>query len=298
MISLALCVLMALLASADPREAGHARRVVSLTPSLTAIVVGLGASESLVGVDDISARQVPELSHLPRVGGLFNPSLEAVVALEPDLVVLVPSVEQRDFRRRLEQLGIPVSVFDNISFDDVLENIDRLGRLLGREVEAAHRLAAIASARGAVAAAVAKRPVPRALIVLQRDPIYLVGAGNFLDEMLTVAGGENLGRAFAEAYPRVASEWLVAAAPDVLIDLSEPEGRASDVLTFWARWPSIPAVRTNRILRLDPKLISLPGPDLDRSLLELAVALHGREILPAIAKAREVAGGPEIESVP
>ena len=83
-----------------------------------------------------------------------------------------------------------------------------------------------------------------------------------------------------------------------MIDLSEPEGRASDALTFWARWPTIPAVRANRILRLDPKLISLPGPDLDRSLLELAVALHGREILPAIAKAREVAGGPEIESVP
>ena len=101
-------------------------RLVSLNPSLTAILVALAADDVLVGVDAYSARQQGAVADLPQVGGLFNPSLEAVVALEPDRVVLVPSVEQKDFRRRLEALGIPVSSFKNQHFAEVLENIARL----------------------------------------------------------------------------------------------------------------------------------------------------------------------------
>ena len=83
------------------RAASGPLRVVSINPSLTAILLALGAGDSLVGIDQVSGSQQPGLAHLPRVGGLFNPSLEAVVALEPDIVIVVPSVEQRDFRGRL-----------------------------------------------------------------------------------------------------------------------------------------------------------------------------------------------------
>src|SRR5262245_26024187 len=86
--------------------AGPARRVVSLTPSLTAIALALGAREQLVGVDDYSARD-PGAAGLPTVGGLYDPSLEAVVALVPDLVMLVPSAEQRGFQERLAAARVP-----------------------------------------------------------------------------------------------------------------------------------------------------------------------------------------------
>src|SRR6185295_6911539 len=79
-----------------------AQRIVSMNPSLTRILVALGAGDALVGVDDFSAKAEPSVAKLPRVGGLYSPSLESVVALRPDLVVIVPSLEQRDFRTRLE----------------------------------------------------------------------------------------------------------------------------------------------------------------------------------------------------
>ena len=82
-----------------------ARRVVSLNPSLTATLVALGAGAQLVGVDDYSARQQSAVRELPAVGGLFTPSLEAILGLAPDLVALVPSAQQRDLRARLEALG-------------------------------------------------------------------------------------------------------------------------------------------------------------------------------------------------
>jgi len=87
--------------SARPESAQRSLRVVSMNPSLTRMLIALGAQQVLVGVDEYSADHEPAVAALPRVGGLFNPSLEAVLALEPDLVVVVPSVQQRDFRARL-----------------------------------------------------------------------------------------------------------------------------------------------------------------------------------------------------
>jgi ABC-type Fe3+-hydroxamate transport system substrate-binding protein len=281
LLALRSCLLAALLLlglAADPAAAEPARptlrRIVSINPSLTSILVALGARDTLVGVDDYSARQSPEVADLPRVGGLFSPSLEAVVALRPDAVVLVPSAEQRDFRDRVEALGIRVHVFQNIHFDEVLENIRRLGELVGREPAARERVAAIERTRAAVARAAAGRPAPRVLLVLQRDPIYVAGRGSFIDEMIETLGARNLGAEFDDPYPRVASEWVVAQGPDVLIDLSPDRGGA---LAYWSRWPSIPAVANGRMLELDAEQISMPGPYLDRSLEVLAGGLYGED---------------------
>ncbi|MGH0036103.1 MAG: ABC transporter substrate-binding protein [Myxococcota bacterium] len=276
-------------AVAEPPAASPIRRVVSLYPSLSAIAVSLGAADRLVGVDDWTARQEPALADRPRVGGLYNPSLEAVVALRPDLVMLVPSAEQSDFRARVEALGIRVEAFENIAFDQVLENIERIGRLLDREAAAGRRIREIERTRARVAAAVAPLAPPRTIVVLQREPLFIAGRGNFIDEMVTAAGGRNLGRPLGEAYPRVSLEWAIEAAPQVILDLGPDPGEAR---AFWGRWPSLPAVRDGRVLTLDASLVSLPGPDLDRSLETLARALHGDRLggaLPAAPTGSEPA---------
>jgi iron complex transport system substrate-binding protein len=258
-------------AAAEPRVA---QRVVSMNPSLTRIVVALGARDALVGVDEFSARAEPAVATLPRVGSLYAPSLEAVVALRPDLVVLVPSVEQRDFRARLEALGIPVAALapDPVRFDDVLATIEELGRRVGREREAQARVAAIRGTRDAVRRATAGRPRPRAVFVLQREPLFVVGRGSFLDEMIALAGAENVGAALPEPWPRASLEWLVAQAPEVVLDSDDD---AAPAATYWARWPSLPAVTQERVVAVDEGAVTLPGPDLDRALLLLARALHG-----------------------
>jgi len=278
---LVLCLLVAGPASAQGRssESSPALRVVSLNPSLTAILVALDARAVLVGVDDFSARQQEAVADLPAVGGLFNPSLESVVALEPDLVVMVPSVEQRDFHARLAELGLPVALFENIRFDQVLENIGRLGRLVGREREAHERIELIRRTQRAAEQVLEARSAPRTLVVLQREPIFVVGSGSFIDELLSNAGARNAASEFADPYPRVASEWLVSAAPDVLIDMSEDPVAAAD---YWSRWPSLPAHVSGRVYQLDPAEVTLPGPYLDRSLQRLVATLHGAEAAVAI----------------
>jgi iron complex transport system substrate-binding protein len=255
-----------------PAESDPARglRIVSMNPSLTSILVSLGAAERLVGVEEHAGRVHPELASVPVVGGLFNPSVEGVVAVEPDLVVLVPSAEQRDFRRRLESFGIEVLALPNISVAEILASIRELGARVGRAETAELRIEEIRASFAVVRAEVAARKGVRTVVVLQRDPLFVVGSGSFIDEMLEAAGATNVAAEFDEPYPRVAVEWLIAAAPDVILDATEDP---PDPATYWKRWPSVPAIASGRAVAL-PLSATYPGPYIDRSLRRVAERIH------------------------
>ena len=274
--AVALPLLFAIAMAANAAAATPARRIVSMNPSLTRILVAIGARDSLVGVDEFSARAEPAVSSLPRVGGLYSPSLESVVALRPDLVVLVPSFEQREFRTRLTQLGLSVQEYDPVHFEQVLETILALGKCVGHEIEAKARVDAIRRTQRAVQRAVADRPPLSAVLVLQREPLFVAGRDSFLDEMLAMAGARNLGAELGETWPRTSVEWLVGVAPGVILDSDSDPAPAA---TFWARWPSIPEVAQRRVVAIDAGDVTLPGPALDRALVKLARALHGEALV-------------------
>ncbi len=254
----------------EPASSTRRLRIVSLNPSLTEILLSLDAADSLVGVDDYSARQQPSVAELPRVGGLFSPNLEAIVALEPDAVVVVPAAQQRDLGERLKELGIRVVSLPNHRLEEVLTSITELGALVNRIEAAAARVAVIRRAVNESRSATSDAPHPRTVMVIQRDPLYVVGAGSYLHELLDVAGARNLAAGFSEAYPKVGLEWLLAAAPDVILDASPDPVQAE---AYWSRWPSLPAVGANRIVVL-PASAWRPGPFLEESLQLLADALR------------------------
>jgi iron complex transport system substrate-binding protein len=288
LLSLGSAVAFGAVESDSPSEqapkAASALRLVSLNPSLTAIVVRLGGLENLVGVDEYSAELLEEVASLPRVGGLFDPSLESILALRPDRVLLVAGIDQQLHGERLAALGIEVETFENERLAQVLENIERLGRMLDRPAEAAHRIDAIRAMRRAVSLAVSERGRPATLAIVDRSPLFLVGADTFIDEMLESVGARNLARSLGGGYPRGSIEWVIDAQPDLLLDMTPG---AVDGRAFWGRWPSLPAVAEDRVLTLDASRISMPGPELDRALRELAVAVHGDAIDGAIARALE-----------
>ena len=123
-------------------------------------------------------------------------------------------------------------------------------------------------------------------MVLQRDPLFVVGGGNFIDTMLSIVGVQNIAAAYREAYPRVSLEWLVARSPEWIVDLSpEATKPSADALAFWRQWPHVAAVKHERLVALDPALISLPGPALDESLLLLARTFWGEALEARLAEA-------------
>jgi iron complex transport system substrate-binding protein len=242
------------------------RRVVSLAPSLTDLVVAMGLHERLVGVTRYD--DSPAVRALPRVGGFLDPNPEAVIALRPDLVLWMTDGGAYPAVRRIASLGVPVRALPIVSIPDLLAASREIGAALGARA-AGDRLAQDLEARiQSVRARAAKvRPV-RVLFVVGRDPLVVAGPGSYPDEVLRIAGAENVVKT-GRPWPIYPLERAVADDPDVVIDgavLEPPEGLA--------RLRAIPAVRAGRVRRMSNDGALRPGPRLADALDEIFRALH------------------------
>lgn len=252
------------------------RRVIALAPNLSETLFALGLGDRVVGVGDYS-HWPPEVEKLPRLGGLFNPNLERIVALKPDLAVLVPS--ERDLGEKLRRFGIDALVLSNESLADIEQSFHTVADRCGMP-EAGERLAT--EWREAL------RPdplpgKPRVLLSTGRPAgrladLVVAGPRTFLDELLQRLGAVN---AFGDApirYPEVGMEEIVARAPDVVIELRAdpvPPDVAQRLVDDWQALPQVPAVREGRIRVIAGDHILIPGPRLPRFYKELRAVLAG-----------------------
>ena len=188
MIAAALLLPLALLGAAPdagplrllgPRPAGEVRRVVTLAPSLTDLVLALGAGERLVGVSRFDER--PEVASLPRVGGFVDPSVEAVVGLHPDLVLVQPGPGNKRPVEAMAELGTPVLLLPLDTVADVLAAERAVGKALGRTEEGERLARQLETARSEVRGRSQRRKPVRALLVFGFDPLVVAGPGGFAD---------------------------------------------------------------------------------------------------------------------
>ncbi|HEX7126028.1 MAG TPA: cobalamin-binding protein [Thermodesulfobacteriota bacterium] len=252
------------------------RRIVSLAPNLTEIVFALGLGDRLVGATDF-CDYPPEVSRVPRVGGVASPSAERIVALRPDLVLATTAGNGRDEILALARLGLPVVVSAPRDVDAVARSFELIGRAAG----VPDRGLALASAfRGridAVRRRVAGRPRPRTLVVVWPDPIVAAGPSSFVASLLAVAGGVNAlsghGGRLTEQYPTLGVESVLALAPEVIVLAAFP-GTTIETLDRLGRYPQLPAVRDGRLATIPQDLLIRPGPRLADAAEALAEVLH------------------------
>jgi iron complex transport system substrate-binding protein len=266
--------------STAPTSRPAAGRIITLAPNAAEIIAALGLSSRLLAVSTFCVYP-PQLESLPRIGGLFNPDLEAIVRLEPDLLVL------RGRSRTLEQLcadrQIRVYLDPTERFDDIYTTIAELGAILGRR-EAAETLQGDMRRRAdRIAAVVAGRPRPRVFLTIARKPgslsaILTASRGTFLDEVINLAGGENVFAHLAMDYPQVSPEAILAAQPEVIVEaMPEAEGGpelVERVRTLWRGLGPIPAVQNNRVYVLTADNALIPSPRVVEVIARLAEWLH------------------------
>ncbi|HEY7214532.1 MAG TPA: helical backbone metal receptor, partial [Thermoanaerobaculia bacterium] len=225
------------------------RRIIALTPSLVETLFALGLGDRVVGVGDYVFWPA-EAARKPKIGGLFNPNLERIVSLKPDLAVLLPS--ERDLATRLNPLGVEVLVVPDETLAEVEGSYRTIARRCGVPA-AGERLAARWQA------ALAPRPLPgpplKVMISVGRSAgrlgeVTAAGRRTFYDELLTRLGAVNV---FADAptrYPQVGLEEIVARKPDWILELRPdpltPEKKAA-VIRDWSALPEIPAVKNGRV---------------------------------------------------
>ena len=251
-----------------------ARRVVSLIPSATEVLLALGAGDRLVGRTDFD--HGPGVDSLPSVGGGMTPSIEAVAALRPDLVLGWETKGDQATRRRLEELGIPVFAVEVDDTVGVFRTVASLGRLTGRAGAADSLAAGLRRELAEVRASVAGRPEPTVFFLVWNDPPMTAGAGTFISQVLGVAGGRNVFADVAGEWPNVAPEEIVRRQPDFVVLPQGEKGGAHDVdlLRRSPGWRELRAMREGRIVTIDSELMNRPGPRLGEAARTLRDRLH------------------------
>jgi len=243
-----------------PPAPGSPTRVVTLAPSVTELVLALGAGERLVGVSRYD--DAPEVAKLPRVGGFVDPSTEAILALRPSLLLVQPSPANRGPVEALAARGVPVRVVPLHTVAEILEAASTVGAALGRPAEGSALRARLEAALTSARTRAASRPKARALVVYGWRPLVVAGPGSFPDELLAATGYTNVAAGASGPWPTFSAEAAIAARPELVLDASAAHDGPE----------ALPALAP-RVRRLTSDALARPGPRLPEALA-LLEALH------------------------
>lgn len=247
------------------------RRVVALAPSAAEQLFALGLGERVVGVSDF-CDWPPEVCRLPSVGSYANPSLEAVVSLEPDLV-LAAFGTRRSSLERLKGLGIEVRGLHPRTVQEAIASLGQVARWCGSPGVERELAASLTERLEAVRAAVRGAPRPRVFIQLYPGELYTTGARSLQGDLIHEAGGVNVAEGITLPYPRLSLEQVLALAPEVILIVTDDVAAFERERRRWLALP-LPAAKSGAVHRLPIDLVQRPGPRMLSGLELVAARLH------------------------
>jgi iron complex transport system substrate-binding protein len=256
----------------DVALAHSPQRIITLLPSLTETVCALGACDRLVATDRFSDWP-PQVRALPKVGGLDDASIEAIVGLEPDLILI--SRSQR-ITERLRELGIKTFALNTQTYADV----GRTAKLIGQILGVSDRASVLEQTIGAAVRQIGSEAMtrrhgdgPSVYFEVDRAP-YAAGPESFIGELLSRLGARNIVTADLGPYPKLNPEYVVRRNPDVIFLMSPTEGPR---LAERPGWERIRAVKEQRLCSFAPEVrdtIIRPGPRVADGMRALAECLQ------------------------
>lgn len=252
------------------------KRIVSLAPNLTEIVYALGIADKLVGDTDYCDNP-PEAKSKPHVGNPQNPSIEAIVALHPDLVLAADSINRADTVDALARLGIAVYTAggDTQTVLNILDSISRMAELMGAEPRGAELVARMRKRLDALHARLEDRPLAHLLFVVWEEPLITIGQKTFIADALRWAGAESVVLSKMN-WPQISIEEVVRLQPDYIVFVgSHGETAETELAELRARpvWRDLDAVQIGHVLNLSEEWIR-PSPGLVDAIEQLARDVH------------------------
>lgn len=250
------------------------RRIVSLAPSLTEILFLIGADSSIVGVTDYC--DYPDAAkRKAKIGGMLNPNVERILALQPDLVLMSGSGNTRPDFEKLSSAGASVYVSYPRSIDGIFKSIVDLGELTGRRRTADSVVALLQIRRESLVRQAAGRKKETVLMILSLNPLVAIGPKTFLSELVTLANAQNIVRDSSMAYPILSREEILRRQPGVIVATNDIVRSIDDLLSPYPEWKSLTAIRNKRVAIVDASIVSRPGPRIIDGLEAMIHAIHG-----------------------
>lgn len=248
-------------------------RIVTLAPNLTETVYALGLQDKLVG--DTNECDTPAAAkRKPHVGDVVSPSLEAIVALRPDLVLASTSINRPETVEALARIGIPVYTTDAQTVTQMLDSVQRIGEIAGAADQGAKFVAQLRARLEAIHARLADQPVQHVLFVIWDDPLITIGQNTFIEDALRWAGAESVVLS-RQKWPQLSMEEVLRLQPDYILYAAHDEKSTQTLQDLRARlvWRDLDAVEAGHVLDLSEEALR-PSPGLVGVIEELARELH------------------------
>ena len=248
-----------------------AQRIVSLAPANTEIAYAVGAGGKVVAgtsYDDYPA----EAKSLPKIGDFSNPSVEKIASFNPDLVLAAGGIQDK-LRTKLEDLGMQVYVVDPKSYAEVETDIANIGKLAGTSTQAQQVVDTMVKAAADVTQKVGGTTPASTFLEIYSKPLMTAGSGTFIDNMITIAGGKNIGADAGSGFPQFSTEVLLKDDPQVYIADSGSMSKPGD-LSKRPGFSGLAAVKDGKVYVIEDSYIARPGPRLAEGLQQLAQMIH------------------------
>jgi ABC-type Fe3+-hydroxamate transport system substrate-binding protein len=251
--------------------------VASLVPSATDAIVQMGAADQLVGVSNYEPGN-PQLAGYPRVGDYHVTDWEKLSAIRPTVMVIPRPKDEMVgiFQERSKQLGVQLLDVHVDRLEDIFPVIQSIGTVIHQDAKAAQLVARVRGELRLVTEQAKGKPPVRTLIVLDENASFIVGSKNYLDDIVTMAGGVNVAGAMEKDYPNIDREELLRLDPDAVIQLlseATPQVLAA-AQQFWTSVPQLKAVRNNRIYVHSEWYLTLPSARVGETARLIVNDLH------------------------
>ena len=238
-----------------------AQRIISLSPSITETLFALGLGDNLVAVTDYC--DFPDVVNtLPKVGGFINPNLEAILALQPDLVIML--AKQQRVVEQLQQLNIQTLPVFNTSLDDIKQTIADIGQQTQHQQQANKLLDKINQKITFIAEKTKDLARPSVMITMGHSLDSEHMKQIFIAGLITLAGGQNVYQAQQPSVPSLSVEGIMQLNPQIIFDIyPEADDHNSDldqVLHQWHNLKYVDAIKNNRIHLIEQNYATIPGP--------------------------------------
>ena len=256
------------------------QRVISTSPAITEILFAIGAGDRVVGVTDFC--NYPEQAcRLPSIGGPLNPSTETWITLKPDLIIIQEDSEV--IQKNAKIFEIPSLTVSVNNLNNILNSIQIIADSLHMP-QAGHQLAIKIKTKIEGYRTHLKKIKPRQVLMLLSDTndpsrdLYAVGRDTFLNELLTIAGGENVLPDTMARYPKVSKEYIIAKSPEIIIEVG-PKSNLSKEETLarkrtWGKFSTLRAIKDDKLYFIGADYILIPGPRLLNILDDFTRTIH------------------------
>ena len=247
-------------------------RIVSLAPNLTEIVYAVGAGDLLVGNTEYCDYPAAAKS-VAKIGDTMHPSVERIIALKPQIVLVSTASQLEAFTKQLDQQNIAVYVTNPRSLDEIFHSITVLGDMFGHSKQAALVATDLHKRTDAIEAKVSRIKPVNVFYQVSGEPLYTIGRDAYLTDLVRRAGGVSVTADVPGAFPRYSDEAALTARPEaIILPIGGAMGAANSTVAGPLR--DSPAALNNRVYKINDDHLSRPGPRLVDGLEEMARALH------------------------